>query len=62
MLLAKALDHLTRSQKTTVDRAVKIREALGAKLEQLEGEAKKGGGLDVATIQRIREEVYGIAA
>lgn len=62
MLLAKALDHLTRSQKTTVDRAVKIREALGAKLEELEGEAKRGGGLDVKTIQRIREEVYGIAA
>lgn len=62
MLLAKSLDHLTRSQKTTVDRAVKIREALGAKLDQLEGEAKSGGGLDVKTIQRIREEVYGIAS
>lgn len=62
MLLAKALDHLSRSNKVEVDRVVKVREAFGAKLEQLEGEAKKGGGLDVATIQRIREEVYGIAA
>lgn len=62
MLVAKALDHLSRSQKVDVDRWVKVREKIGTQLKALEEKAARPGGkITVEDLQAIRQDVYGIA-
>jgi hypothetical protein len=62
MLVAKALDHLSRSQKVDVDRWVKVRDTVGTKLKALEEKAGgTGGKITVEDLQAIRQVVYGLA-
>ncbi|MDA8257953.1 MAG: DUF3486 family protein [Betaproteobacteria bacterium] len=58
---AKNIATLTRASVNLKEFQAKVREKDAAKLAQLEGEAKSGKStLDLATIKRIREELYGI--
>ncbi len=60
MLLSKALDHLSRAGKTDVDRLIKIREKLGARLRELEGKAERGGRVTLEDLKQVREMAYGV--
>lgn len=68
---AKSLDHLARARRAEADYALRLRKEIEAeqqkKLAALEQEAAKGSGgsgkrLDLATLKRIREEIYGISS
>ena len=68
MLLAKALDHLSKTSKAQLEVELKLRqerERIQKKLADLETEALSGRSmrrLDLETLRVIREDVYGIAA
>ncbi|MDT3707437.1 MAG: DUF3486 family protein [Thiobacillus sp.] len=58
---AKNIATLSRASVNLKQYQAKVRAEDAAKLAQLEGEAKSGKNtLDLATIKRIREELYGI--
>lgn len=58
---AKNIATLSRASVNLKEYQVRVREKDAAKLAQLEGEAQSGKStLDLATIKRIREELYGI--
>lgn len=58
---AKNIAALSRASVNLKEYQAKVREKDAAKLAVLEGEAQAGKGtLDLATIKRIREELYGI--
>jgi hypothetical protein len=63
--LAKSIRELAAADKTTADRELKVRDAVRKETERklagLEKQAGKGkAGLDMATLKRVREEVYGL--
>lgn len=60
MLVAKALEHLAKSEKTAVDRAVKIRDEFAAKAAEAAVKAAKGGGASKDTIDEIKRSILGI--
>lgn len=64
LFLTTGLEKLARAAKVDVDRVVKIKTALQAKvaekLAQAEGEIDAGKADPAAVMRRIREEVYGI--
>lgn len=60
-LLARAIKDLASADKLAAERSVSIR----ATLSRLEREAEReigqaGSGLDLATLQRVKQELYGI--
>lgn len=60
MLVAKALDHLSRSQKVDVDRLVKVREEFAKKAAAAAAAAAKSGGASRETIDEIKRSILGI--
>lgn len=60
MLVAKALEHLAKSEKTTVDMRVKIRDEFVAKAAAAAAAAGKSHGLSSATIDEIKKSILGI--
>lgn len=65
MFLAKALKDLAATDKLTADRILMVRreaaKEAGDKIKAVEGEIKSGKRvLDMDTLKRIREEIYGI--
>jgi hypothetical protein len=69
MLLAKAFDHLSRAEKTGVDRVAKERQLLAERLADIEKQAKAKGEGDAAVganamtgedVLRMIRESYGI--
>ncbi len=60
MLVAKALEHLAKSEKTAVDRAVKIRDEFAAKAADAAAQVAKQKGLTPATIDEIKRSILGI--
>jgi len=59
---AKAVAELSRSSVTQKKWQAEVREKVNAKLATLEQQAEAGGkaGFDLATLKRVREEIYGI--
>jgi RNA-binding protein YhbY len=60
MLVAKALEHLSKSQKTDVDRAVKIRDEFAKQAADAAAQVGKSKGLSSATIEEIKRSILGI--
>jgi hypothetical protein len=60
MLVAKALEHLAKSEKTAVDRAVKIRDEFAKKAADAAVKVGKSKGLSVDTIDEIKRSILGI--
>lgn len=60
--VAKAVADLTRASVSQKKWQAEIREKVNAKLVTLEQQAEGGGkaGFDLATLKRVREEIYGI--
>ncbi len=61
MLLAKALDHLSSQGKRDVEKFIKVRDQIGAKLKKLEDKASRGGKISAQDLEAIRRDVYGIS-
>jgi hypothetical protein len=62
MLVAKALEHLAKSEKTAVDRAVKIRDEFARKAVEAAERAAKSKGASKETIEEIKRSILGIKA
>jgi hypothetical protein len=65
MFVAQALNHLATARRKDADFTLKVRREIAAeaqsKLKALEDKAGAGKrGLDVETLRRVREEIYGI--
>jgi hypothetical protein len=61
--VAKSVAELSRASVNQKKWAREVGERVRAKVAALEGEASAGKGrLDLATLQRVREELYGIVA
>jgi hypothetical protein len=60
MLVAKALEHLAKSEKTTVDMRVKIRDEFIAKAADAATREAKSKGLTPETIEAIKASILGI--
>lgn len=57
---AKNIATLTRASIALKRHQRQVGEAIAAKVAEMERAANKGGGLDAATLARVREEIYGI--
>lgn len=60
MLLAKALDHLSRSQKVDVDRWAKTRDEFAKKAAAAAAEIGKSHGLSDETMDELKRSILGI--
>lgn len=60
MFAAKALDHLARAEKTSVDRELKIREKIIKQAADVVEEAAKSQGLGDDQVKFWREKILGI--
>lgn len=60
MLLAKALDHASRSQKVDLDRALRARKEFAAEAAKKTEELAKSRGLSAETVDMIKSQILGI--
>ncbi len=59
---AKNIASLTNASVTRLKWAAEVNSKIGEKLKKLEAQTGAKGGLDMATLKRVREEVYGIVS
>lgn len=62
MLLAKAMDHVSRSQKVDADRQLKIRKEVLDQAAKKTEEVAKAKGLSADTVDLIKRQILGIGA
>lgn len=60
MLVAKAIEHLSKSEKTAVDRAVKIRDEFANKAAAAAAQVAKSKGLTPDAIEELKRSILGI--
>ena len=60
MLVAKALDHLSKSQKADVERILRIRKEFAAQAAEAVVKTASAKGLSPATIDEIKKSILGI--
>ncbi len=60
MLVAKALEHLAKSEKTAVDRTVKIRDEFARQAADAAAKVGKSKGVSADTIDEIKRSILGI--
>ncbi len=62
MFLAKALDHLSRADKNTLDKVTLIRREIASRAADVAGREAKSAGLSDEQADVIRRQILGIAA
>jgi hypothetical protein len=60
MLVAKALDHLSRSQKADVERILRIRKEFAVKAAEAAAKTATAKGLSASTVEEIKKSILGI--
>lgn len=61
MLLAKALDHAAKAERTTVERDLRVKKELAARAAEVVASAVKQRGLSAEAADLIRREILGLA-
>lgn len=60
MLVAKALDHLSKSQKADVERILRIRKEFASQAAEAAAKTATAKGLSAATVDEIKKSILGI--
>lgn len=62
MLLGKALDHLAKAERNSLERELRIRKEVAEQATKIATRAGKKNGLSVEVVDEIRREILGLAA